>query len=166
MDSVLESTREQEQAVKKETSIQLEEFRRLQEEADKATLESTTGVLAEGQVAAHSPSEESQWAVNSRKRKRVKDKDGLKGVKLRKSSTSDTPAREIGSDPNTGVTYGSPGLDKVEVQSSSLVKPAISPPHDLFKSTQNHPTVEVFNTSVTKNATPSLGLAAYSSDED
>jgi hypothetical protein len=91
LDSVLESTRAEEARVKKETAEGLALFRQQQDEADRKArtgnepaVELPTGLqVAEG----------GQWAAGGRKRKRVKDKDGLKGVKIRRSSTSDNPAQ-------------------------------------------------------------------------
>jgi len=93
LDSVLESTRAKEEAVKRETKEQLDVFRRQQEEADKALLIETGNNTESGSaIAASPPSEGGQWALNARKRKRAKEKEVLKGVKLRKSSsTSETP---------------------------------------------------------------------------
>jgi hypothetical protein len=38
---------------------------------------------------------EESWVAGGRKRKRTKDKDGLKGVKVRRSFTSESPAARI-----------------------------------------------------------------------
>lgn len=88
LDSVLESTRAEEDRVKKETREGLELFRRQQEEADKKLLagsgDTTTATIGEGSPGA----EEEQWIAGGRKRKRVKEKEGLRGVKLRKSSST------------------------------------------------------------------------------
>lgn len=86
LDSVLESTRAKEQAVKEETTEQLELFRQQQQEADKERLDESKDIARN----AGSPVEElaeTQWAVNARKRKRPKDEKGAKGPKLRKSSS-------------------------------------------------------------------------------
>ena len=144
----------------------MEQFRRLQEEADKAALEATTNASAEGRVAAHSLAEESQWTVNARKRKRVKEKEGFKDVKLRKFSTSDTSVQETVPGLITSATDGISGHHKVEVPSDTVSKPAISRPRRHSESLTKRSTTEDVNISVTKNITPSLGLAGYSSDED
>lgn len=167
LDSVLESTRAKEQAVKEETSEQLELFRRQQQEADKERLDES------GDIAntAGSPIEElaeTQWAVNARKRKRLKDEKGVKGPKLRKSSsTSEAPqqkpvtpksAEAIVGDVNSNVakiaadvTTHEQGLAGVKDESSS---PAIESPKEK-------------PAAATKSSTLSgLGLANYSSDEE
>ena len=88
LDSVLESTRAREEAVKKETTEQLDAFRRQQEEADKALFSGEAGADDEIGAAGSPVQEDSQWTVNARKRKRAKEKEILKGVKLRKGSSS------------------------------------------------------------------------------
>ncbi|MCJ1312876.1 hypothetical protein MMC25_006552 [Agyrium rufum] len=109
LDSVLESTRAKEEALKKETTERLDEFRRLREEAEKkaALLDDADGgedgAGAEGAMAgkAGSPNaqdDEPKWAVGGRKRKRVKEKEGvLKGVKVRREST-------LGEGPASGIS--------------------------------------------------------------
>lgn len=85
LDSVLESTRAEEDRVKRETAEGLALFRKQQEEADKKvrggsdTAEEAGSPVLEG---------ESSWTAAGRKRKRAKDKEVLKGVKLRRSSTT------------------------------------------------------------------------------
>ncbi|KAL8689823.1 MAG: hypothetical protein Q9218_004596 [Villophora microphyllina] len=91
LDSVLESTRAKEEAVKKETSEQLRLFRRQQEEADKELVEDSAAGKGGSQEAispSTTPKTESAWAINARKRKRAKDTDILQGLKLRKASTT------------------------------------------------------------------------------
>ena len=77
LDSVLSKERAQEAAVRKETSERLEQFRKQQEQAQKAepSEESKKGPVAE----------EEHWTAAPRKRKR--EKDAIPGVKLRKSSS-------------------------------------------------------------------------------
>ncbi len=90
LDSVLESTRAKEAALKKETQEQLEIFRKQQEQADRAQLlenddeKSPTAAAPEGS--------EEQWKLTGRKRRRVGEKEGLKGVKIRKSSSTSEKA--------------------------------------------------------------------------
>lgn len=93
LDSVLESTRAKEAALKKETQEQLEVFRKQQENADRVQLLDDD---AERRAKSALPeASEEQWKTTGRKRRRVAEKEGLKGVKLRKSSsTSETPALE------------------------------------------------------------------------
>lgn len=84
LDSVLESTRKEEDRVRRETAEGLEHFRKQQEEADKkARIGEDQGT---NEVSAIT--EEEQWIAGGRKRKRTKEKEGLKGVKVRKSSSA------------------------------------------------------------------------------
>ncbi|KAH8652767.1 N-terminal domain of NEFA-interacting nuclear protein NIP30-domain-containing protein [Tricladium varicosporioides] len=85
LDSVLESTRAEENRVKKETAEGLALFRQQQEEADKRARRG--GDVPE--VEAGSPvGEEETWVTGGRKRKRTKEKEVLRGVKIRRSSTA------------------------------------------------------------------------------
>ena len=89
LDSVLESTRAKEEAVKKETAEQLSLFRRQQEDADRAM---ATGAQDRDIESAlpdlRSPTnDDPQWTLH-RKRKRVKETEVAKGVKLRKLSST------------------------------------------------------------------------------
>lgn len=77
LDSVLESTRAQEAAVKKDTADQLEVFRKHREDAEKALLGPTSSDVT--------PAEEEEWAIPTRKRRRDK-KDLLLNGKKRKAS--------------------------------------------------------------------------------
>ena len=89
LDSVLESTRAKEEAVKKETAEQLILFRRQQEDADRLTVQEAQDGSEESTLPKSSSpvNDESLWTVN-RKRKRVKETEVAKGLKLRKSSST------------------------------------------------------------------------------
>ncbi|MCJ1383117.1 hypothetical protein MMC17_006230 [Xylographa soralifera] len=89
LDSVLESTRAKEEAVKKETAEQLNLFRRQQEDADRAmTDEAEEGNAKSTLPQSGSPNnDDTLWTVH-RKRKRVKETEVAKCVKLRKSSST------------------------------------------------------------------------------
>lgn len=167
LDSVLESTRAKEEAVKKETTEQLDVFRRQQEEADKALLSEATSTNDASPLGL--TSSESQWAINARKRKRAKEKEGLKGVKLRKmSSASDAPAKPVEPDQAT------PFL--TDDKEAALAKgPSVGNGDDLIKEAQSSP-VANDNAAITPSAFSihdkpitlglGLGLVGYSSDED
>lgn len=165
LDSVLESTRAKEAAVRKETTEQLDQFRRQQELADKVFLEETQEIGGQsGQ--AHRPgsptSETSQWAINARKRKRVKEKDSLPGVKLRKSSTNDIESSE-GAPSNSLSIPGDASL------LSSEKLPTTEPPAAVAEARPVDRTGLKFATCSPNEAKPSntgLGLAVYSSDEE
>ena len=85
LDSVLESTRKEEDRVRRETREGLEAFRRQQEEADKKAREGEGGpALGEASLTV----EEEQWIAGGRKRKRKGEKEVLKGVKIRRASSA------------------------------------------------------------------------------
>ena len=182
LDSVLESTRKKEEEVKKETSEQLDLFRRQQEEKDKELLEG--GEEVEGKAGSPTAGEsQSQWAVNARKRKRTKENDraGLKGLKLRKSSsTGEAPVGLSTSLPPGEVSNASrteTGEGKyVESQGASsrttstkeraAIEVSISPPPlPETKITKVSPK-QSNNSNSKPSGTPGLGLAGYSSDEE
>ncbi|EKG19502.1 NEFA-interacting nuclear protein NIP30 [Macrophomina phaseolina MS6] len=166
LDSVLESTRAREAALKQETSQQLDAFRRQQDEAERAAR------LA-GNTEGDAPAEDEHWASAGRKRKKGKDRESLMGVKIRrKSSTSEKTISAATTTTKDGT--GSPaGADKGRATSGAT------------KSTSEEPTAKAASASpkeepiaarpaTAKDAqaqkpkpTPAaLGLGAYSSDED
>ncbi|RFU35998.1 hypothetical protein B7463_g386, partial [Scytalidium lignicola] len=142
LDSVLESTRAEEDRIKRETAEGLELFRRQQEEADKK-LRAAGTTQAVDETAL--PNEEEQWVAGARKRKRVKEKEMLKGVKVRRSSTntqlgqaSPTSMKESSDAASTGKGMSpvgkktgktETGIQKVEPQTVSQ-----HPPSDAVKS--------------------------------
>ena len=154
---MLESTRAKEEAVKKETSEQLEIFRRQREEADKAALDDP-GTTQDVATGSGSPVEGESWTT-SKKRRRGKEKDALKGIKLRKtSSAADDKDIQSGKEGEAQSVHGrtegnlpvksSNALNDtktVEAESTAKLGPPASPPK-IMKSV--------------------LGLGDYSSDED
>jgi len=87
LDSILESTRAREDALNKETSEQLELFRRHQEEADQRSAANDLQDDVPRNLATADAQEQLQWAANPRKRRRAKENETPKGVKLRRSSS-------------------------------------------------------------------------------
>ncbi|OMP88348.1 hypothetical protein BK809_0003105 [Diplodia seriata] len=81
LDSVLESTRAKEAALKKETTEQLDAFRRHQEEVERAA-------RLTGTDEGDQPTEEEHWASAGRKRKKARDKESLMGIKIRRTSSA------------------------------------------------------------------------------
>jgi hypothetical protein len=182
LDSVLESTRAKEAAIKKETAEQLAAFHRQREEAERALLESS----ASGETANPASIEEEQWIISGRKRKRSK-KDLLFPGKVRRSSTTDeaTPSseRRVSSDaisPPGGVTKQKEDLVPLQSSASPPVKkridpklledPVPAPPkHEEDHRTQSEQDKKPPDTKEPEvKAAPSqpLGLVSYSSDED
>lgn len=176
LDSVLESTRAKEDAVKREILEQLEIFRRQQEEADSALLAESAALddTIHPKLSSSHTAEESQWAINARKRKRVKDKDGLKGVKARKVSISEeAPGSQ------KGLLHGSPNTQKTSRTFLSEVKifeipqsgtgsrlpEDSSAPKQGSKPAENKSVVGGANTQK-PGGLPGLGLGGYESDDD
>ena len=174
---MLESTRAKEEAVKRETTEQLDLFRRQQEEADKALLEeSGEREDGEGGKAGSPTAGENQWAINARKRKRAKEKEVLKGVKVRKgSSTSEIPVWLGGE--RRGSASQEPGKGKAIVSAQdSLEKKTSSAKKDLDEKVV--PESLASPAPISSTTAPSkqgagaaskpaaLGLAGYSSDEE
>ncbi len=88
LDSVLESTRAKEEAIRKETVEQLDVFRKQQEKADRELLRLENDGAEKVEDAAAIETPEEQWKTNARKRRRAAEKEVLKGVKVRKASAS------------------------------------------------------------------------------
>ncbi|OAL50831.1 hypothetical protein IQ07DRAFT_644047 [Pyrenochaeta sp. DS3sAY3a] len=114
--SVREKARLQEASVRKETSEQLDIFRRQQEEAESKALEDES---------AEVPKEDAgQWAAVGRKRKKGPETSLLKGVKLRKSSSATTgEKKEVDNvkkqQPPEGAAIDISGLAKAQPSSHS-----------------------------------------------
>ncbi|KEQ73630.1 hypothetical protein M436DRAFT_45896 [Aureobasidium namibiae CBS 147.97] len=150
LDTVMESTRAKEEAVKRETAERLEAFRRQQEDTEKAS----RGDAPE----ASNQSEADTWAFNARKRKRTRDKEAIAGLKLRKSSSS---MAQMTSD-------AGPAEAVSDDQIPSLSSPAPTPANQPVKSVQL-PVAGAPATAAASSApapAAALGLAAYSSDDD
>jgi len=154
LDSVLESTRADEDRVKRETAEGLALFRQQQEEADKKARRGSEIVAV---AEAGSPTgEEETWNAGGRKRKRTKEKEVLKGVKIRRSST----ANEIGNpfEEAASATGDSPATRKQFTATPATA--ATNPDMSISNSSTKSPAV------VKKPPKPSLGLVDYGSDED
>ena len=177
---MLESTRKKEEDVKKETSEQLDLFRRQQEEKDKELLEG--GEELDGKAGSPTAGEsQSPWAVNARKRKRAKENEraGLKGLKLRKSSSTGEAPVEL---KKSSLTSKAPDVQQTEVDEDSVEElkttvtkipstkekttAKVSPSRPSEKvTTQTHPE-QIKSSGPKASLSPGLGLAGYSSDED
>lgn len=148
LDSVLESTRAEEDRVKRETAEGLALFRKQQEEADKKARRASDGAADAEEGLAEI--EEESWVSGGRKRKRVKDKEVIKGVKLRRSSTAGSSQKPAQASPPAECHKGSKGADAEEKS------PEISSKTEASSNSK-------------AMATPAklgLGLVDYGSDED
>jgi len=153
---VLESTRAEEERVKRETREGLEMFRRQQEEADKKVRSEGTTVEDGSPVA-----EEEQWVAGGRKRKRAKDKEVLKGVKIRRTSSTAEDTKKDAAPATTSTTPKSATVDK---------KQQINTEHKgSARRGEKEPTPPATATPL-KTSPPAhksgLGLVAYGSDSD
>ena len=168
LDSVLESTRVKEQAVKKETSEQLDLFRRQQEEAEKALLDE--GIKASDAAASPTgPSSDTQWALNAKKRKRAKEDKGLKGLKMRKSSsTIEGPSSLSDKSTNDQSPSQKDAKDPIKADTKGIPKPvqASLPPSKTADEKAASATVPKGSSPARASVLSGLGLADYSSDED
>lgn len=160
LDSVLESTRAKEEAVKKETTEQLDIFRRQQEEADKAIMSEAVGVGDTSPVGGVPPGE-SQWAINARKRKRGKGKEALLGTKVRKTSfaNEDSPLAAATEQDEAEVVSASVQKEDMPVADAKGIVKAPFPTITSDDGGINFPARE-------KPLAVGLGLIDYSSDED
>lgn len=160
LDSVLESTRAKEEAVKKETTEQLDIFRRQQEEADKAIMSEAVGVGDTSPVGGIPPGE-SQWAINARKRKRAKGREALLGAKLRKTSFANEDLLLAAATEPDEAEDASASVQKGEdpVANAMGIVKALSPAITSDDEGTNFPARE-------KPLAVGLGLIDYSSEED
>lgn len=168
LDSVLESTRAQEAAVKKDTADQLEVFRKQREEAEKALLGPTTSDVT--------PAEEEEWAIPARKRRRDK-KDLLLPGKKRKASleggkdtagSPDAKTNQSSQNDGKGATSAVP-KSSPEQQPEGVTKPSAtqggSNATDKARSQTNQPKKEA-QAPASAPAPAGLGLVGYGSDSD
>ena len=163
--------------MKRETTEQLDLFRRQQEEADKALLEESGDKEdGEGGKAGSPTAGENQWAINARKRKRAKEKEVLKGVKVRKGrSTSETPVG-LGVE-GRGSAYQEPEKGKVIVSAQDSGESKTSSAKEeleekVVSEARVSPTPISGTTAPSKQGAgaaskpAALGLAGYGSDEE
>ncbi|OJI90682.1 hypothetical protein ASPTUDRAFT_26201 [Aspergillus tubingensis CBS 134.48] len=165
LDSIMESTRAKEAAVKKETAEQLELFRRQREEAEKTQLEDTSA-----DVAPAAKGED--WKIPARKRRREKSKDLLIPGKKRKSLGGDTTgnsSKEQSADKESGKVDKSvheskpePTQKKPEESKPAAALPGASKPVQDSKSSPK----QTASNAAAKAPSLSLGLADYGSDSE
>jgi hypothetical protein len=150
LESVLESTRAQEDAIRRETAESLAAFRKQQEEKEKAAL---------GLSGSGSPlDEEEAWTFSGKKRKKGKQKEFLKGIKLRKTSSADSTSQVL----TNSATKDSPG-DKTE---EAIEKKAFSLQSATAVTTTKKEAPSAPPRKASTSPVVSLGLGNYSSDDD
>jgi hypothetical protein len=153
LDSVLESTRAKEAAVRKETAEQLEVFRKQREAAEKAQFQEDNDA-APNAGKAGSPISQETWAAKPKKRRRDKGIIPTQGAKLRKMSSTDSGKPD------------SPTLKTAATEDHAKTTPTVTPTNAL--ETDVEPTTKPGGPSLEQKSTPAavLGLGNYSSDED
>lgn len=171
---MLESTRTQEAEVKKETREQLDAFRKLQEDAEKKAVAGQDGEDA-GDVGTADA--ETSWALGPRKRKKGKERGGvLGGIKLRKAesgefggdggggakATSSSPPKEDKDGKDTEASSRTPAESKSPEQAERAS--SASNKQDAGKTDTHGP--QPVEPKSAAQPPPSLGLVAYSSDEE
>ncbi|KAI9762688.1 MAG: hypothetical protein M4579_000306 [Chaenotheca gracillima] len=169
LDSVLESTRAQENAVKKETTERLDIFRKQQEEADKLRLQDEQPRQSE--TGGSPDPDEEQWTTTGRKRKKSREKDSLRGFKLRKASSANEPPamlkpqRATTSEGSGGVAQSSTERDAklpLESKDKNLTPDHTPNPSALHVKPASRPD----QSTDSSKATPGLLGLAYDSDEE
>lgn len=170
LDSVLESTRAQEAAVKKDTADQLEVFRKQREEAEKAMLGPTSSEVT--------PEEEEEWSIPARKRRRDKGKDSLLPGKKRKASATessgnaDTSKEDESRKPRQVAELATAETDKETTQStreSARTSSGKATNTEAAENAAKSSTADKVQTDTKPPAKPapvSSGLVAYGSDSD
>lgn len=131
-----EGARAREAAVKKDTKEHLDEFRRQQEEAEKAAREQ------EG--AEEPPQAGESWAAGPRKRKKGKEREGIGGLKIRRTESGEKKGEEGGK----------------KADDKSVANTATK------EETKAKPDLSTSPPPATASPALGLGLGAYSSDED
>lgn len=133
----MQKTRADEDRIKKETAEGLAAFRQQQEEADK---KARGGEAVDEKETAV---EEETWVAGGRKRKRTKEKEVLKGVKIRRSSTVE---KSVAESPSTAT------LSEKETLTAPILELPVEP--------KQKPALD------TKKPPAKGGLVDYGSDED
>ncbi|OAP54440.1 hypothetical protein AYL99_11541 [Fonsecaea erecta] len=138
LDSVLESSRAKEKAVKQETAEQLELFRKQRAAAEQALTEGNeTGKPGE-------PTDKDSWTIKKKKRRREKESESEGDSKLRKLSATAAADDDEHNAPATPAARTSPAK-------SPGIDDRVEPPP---------------NTTTRAQPAVGLGLVAYSSDDD
>jgi len=144
LDSVLESSRAKEDAVKQETAEQLEAFRKQRAEAEKEHLDQGSPSKAESLGA---PVVKNEWSTQKKRRRRDKDNESASDNKLRRLSSS------VG---HKSVAAEAPKSNNAEKAYSP--EAAKQTPKDQNKTTST--------TVAPTTNTVGLGLGDYPSDDD
>lgn len=152
LDSVLESSRAKEAAVKKETLEQLNDFRQRQELKEKSEREVET---------EEQPQEQESWTVGAKKRKRTKNGPAIAGIKLRKTSSTADSSPKIDDIKKKGSS------DEVkETATERTETQALLATHELSGAEAAPAIVQPTAATSATQANSTLGLGGYSSEDD
>ena len=144
LDSVLESSRAKEDAVKKETAEQLEAFRKQRAEAEKEHIDQASPSKAESLGA---PVVKNEWSTQKKRRRRDKDNEPASDNKLRRLSSS----------------VGDKSVAAEATKNNNAEKAAS--PEDAEQTAKDQIKTASTTVALTTNAV-GLGLGDYPSDED
>lgn len=159
LDSVLESTRAQEEAVKKDTADQLEAFRKQREEAEKVLM----GAASSDVTPA--PTEEEDWAISARKRRRDKGKDLFPGKKRKASGTEEGEVATL-KNQVAAARSTSTSTPLKDIQDPTKAGNAVEDSPET-KAKASQPDESTTSTKQTDKPAPALlGLVGYGSDSD
>lgn len=161
LDSVVESERAKDNALREADREQLKRFRQQQEAADRGSesaLDPTKDSASS--VTRANAAQDRQWAVGGKKRRRRSDKEILRGVnKLRKASSADTDV-PTPSSIEEGVETTQPLIQGKDSHSESVKRLDTAE-----KAAKSSP--DIISASTAKPTNPTgLGLGAYDSDSD
>jgi len=163
LDSIDNLTRQKEAEVRRETAEGLNQFRRMQEDAEqKALMGVGEDGAGDGKVGGGSGvggvgegEEQVSWvpAAGKKRKKGKEEKEGLKGIKLRKTSSTadDAPIPDITKPGSKTIAAKKPVLSSTAAPADIKTTPALS------KTTPE---------AAAPKPAAGLGLAGYSSDED
>ena len=159
----MESTRAKEAAVKKETSEQLEAFRKQREAAEASLLDEAANLNTSIHGNSSAPDQES-WTTSSKKRRRTKDKDAPIAKIRRKSTAEESPQEAPNSATSLEVSNTTPpSKDAAALQASDVSE---KPSYQVQSSVKVNVPVAPGAVIQARPVPSSLGLGVYSSDED
>ncbi|KAJ5098979.1 hypothetical protein N7532_005980 [Penicillium argentinense] len=158
LDSVLESTRAQEAAVKKDTADQLEAFRKQREEAEKVTLGSTDLNVA--------PAEHDEWSIPARKRRREKKDLLLPGKKRKASEAGAKEGQAERKSSQSGDVKNDKDLDANSAKYSGDTRETSTASEKKGANDKSQPETKELVKPAPAPASTGLGLVGYGSDSD
>lgn len=152
--------------MRRETAEGLVTFRQRQEEADKKLL-----LSQQGHAASPADEDEEEWAasgaVRKRKRKGGREKEGLRGVKLRRSSTAAGENQPLIGEISEPGVIGSPNSQKPVMDTAAMgTEPGAAAKQDLRAQAIPAASPPQATIGVNPTAKGGLELVDYGSDWD